>query len=273
MITLNGTEYKLVLIDTNILSEVIKNKFQERSQLLTWTASHKSILCISPFTILEIRNIPTIYEQFLELFSTIPFIILKSHEQLLQNEVSVYPISENVNPVLIGFAGILSKAKPREVLEKAFNDKQILADEKYWNMGREQIVKGIKELVKNYPPENGKYTKKKIRDFVQLAGFQQIALRQSEFARSVINSGGIVEVDAFPSIKMTSLVVFHKFYVDARKPSISDAFDIIIFAAVPYVDIVIGENHFVAMLKKIKSQDSFINHVTAFNMKYLRSLK
>ena len=273
MITLNGTKYKLVLIDTNILSEVIKNKFQEVRKLLEWTTSQKSILCFSPFTVLEIRKISTIYEQFLELFSTIPCIILKSHEQLLQDEVSVYPISANVDPVLVGFPGVLGKATLREVLEKTFNGDKILADEKFWNLGREQIVIGIQELVKNFPPENRKYTKKKIRDFVQLAGFQQIALRQREFAKSVINSGGIVDIDAFPSIKMTSLVVFHKFYVDSRQPLISDAFDIIIFSVVPYVDIVISENHFVAMMKKIRSQDSFVNHVDAFNMKYLRSLE
>ena len=141
MITLNGTKYKLVLIDTNILSEVIKNKFQEFRKLLEWTTSQKSILCFSLFTILEIRKISTIYEQFLELFSTIPCIILKSHEQLLQNEVSVYPVSANVNPVLVGFPGVLGKARLREVLEKTFNDNQILADEKYWNLGREKIVK------------------------------------------------------------------------------------------------------------------------------------
>lgn len=273
MITLNGTKYKLVLIDTNILSEVIKNKYQEFQKLIEWTTSQKAIICFSLFTVLEIRKTPEIYKQFLELFSTIPCIVLKSHEQLLQDEMSVYPDSTKVNPVLVGFPGILAKAKLSEVFDKAFSEEQIVEDEKRWNLGREDIVVGIKGLVKNFPPENDKYTKKKIRQFIQLAGFQQIAMRQRDFAKSILDLGQAVDINAFPSVKMTSLVVFYKFYVDSRQPLTSDAFDIIIFSVVPYVDVIFSENHFVAMMKKIKSQDKFVDHINAFNIKHLRSFK
>src|SRR5215203_1527997 len=118
MITLNGTRYKLVLVDTNILSEVIKNNYQELRKLMEWTTSQKAIICFSLFTVLEIRKTPEIYKQFLELFSTIPCIVLKSHEQLLQDEVSVYPDSTKVDPVLVGFPGILAKAKLSEVFDR-----------------------------------------------------------------------------------------------------------------------------------------------------------
>jgi hypothetical protein len=273
MITLNGNNYKLVLVDTNILSEVIKNRFEEFRKLFEWTATQKSIICFSLFTILEIRKTPAIYSKFLELFSAIPCIILKSHEQLLQDEVSAYPNSAEVDPILVGFPGVLAKAKLNEILDKTFGETQVVANEKLWNSGQKEIVSGISGLVKNFPPENGKYTKKKIREFIQLAGFQQIALRQREFAKSILDLGGTVNVDAFPSVKMTAFVVFYKFYVDARRPLISDAFDIIIFSATPYVDVVISENHFVEMLKKIKIQDKFVEHVEAFNIKNLRSLK
>lgn len=272
MITLNGTKYKLVLVDTNILSEVIKNKNQEFRRLMDWTNSQKAIICFSLFTIIEIRKTPEIYRQFLELFSNIPCIVLKSHEQLLQDEVSVYPDSIKVNPVLVGFPGVLAKAKLSEVFDKAFSEKQIIEDEKRWNLGREEIISGIKDLVKNFPPENDKYTTKEVRQFILLAGYQQIAIRQREFAKSILDLGRFVDVDAFPSVKMTSFVVFYKFYVDARQSLTSDAFDIIIFSVVPYVDIVFSENHFVAMMKKIKTQDRFVDLVDAFNIKYLRSL-
>jgi len=272
MITLNKTQYKLALIDTNILSEIVKNRFQEFQKILKWADSQKAIICFSLFSILEIRKVPIIYEKFLELFSVIPCIILKSHEQLLQAEVTVYPVFSNVDPVLVGFAGPLAKAKLKDVLDTAFNENQILLDEKKWNSGREEIVAGIKGLVSNFPPDNGKYTKQKIREFVQLAGFQQIAIRQNKFANSIVKSKNSVDIDAFPSIKMTSLVVFYKFYADSRQSLTSDAFDIIIFSLTPYVDVVISENHFVEIIKKIKSQDSFIDHVNAFNISYLRSL-
>jgi len=271
MINLNGTEYKLLLVDTNIISEVIKNEHQEFRTLMEWYTSQRIVICFSFFTILEIRKTPALYKQFLKLFSVIPCVFLKSHEQLLQDEVSCYPDYSNINPVLLGFPSPLAKAKLHEVLEQAFKDSQIIAREEYWNSSRESIVEGIKGLIKNFPPKGDKYTKKEIREFVRLAGLQQIGLRQPEFFKASENSRRVIDVNSFPSIKITSLVVFYKFYVDSRKPLISDAFDILIFSSIPYVDLVISEKHLVSLIKKIKAHDKFINHVDMFDINYLRS--
>jgi hypothetical protein len=44
----------------------------------------------------------------------------------------------------------------------------------------------------------------------------------------------------------------------------------LIFSSLPYVDAIITENHFVDMLKKIKSQDPFIDHVDTYTITQLR---
>lgn len=270
MISINGTTYKLLLVDTNIISEAIKNKNQEMRRLLEWTSAEKFIICFSVFTILELRKVPILYKNFLDIFSVIPCIILKSHEQLLQDEVSKYPETKDINPINVGFAGMLAKANLKETLKMAFENDQIARDEKKWVSNRESIVEGIEELVKNFPPDNGKYSREKIREFIELAGFQQLALRQKDFVKSFIDSGGAIDIDAFPSIKITAFTVFYKFYIDQRSSKISDAFDILIFSSIPYVDAVITESHFVDAIKKIKSQDDFIKEIEAYTIKQLR---
>jgi len=272
MITLNGNEYKLLLVDTNVLIEVSKASSREFQNLIIWSNSKNFIVCFSPFSLLEIRKSPNRYQRFLELFSDFPCAVLKSHEQFLADEVLAYPNPKNIMPILVGAPGrIVSGNSIGDILNAAFTDQQILFDEARWLSGREEIVSGIKSLVKNFPPESGRYSRKRIREFIQLAGFQQIAMRQHSFAKASVDSGIAVEIDAFPSVKMMTYVVFYKFYADSiRKLLKSDAFDLLIFSAIPYVDAIIGESHIVDVMRKIQNQDDFIENVSAYTLSQIR---
>jgi hypothetical protein len=75
----------------------------------------------------------------------------------------------------------------------------------------------------------------------------------------------------FPSLKATGYTVFHKFYSDrTRKPTRSDAFDIIISAATPYVDAIVTENHQAEVLQKTMNQDDFIKDLSVLRLKDFR---
>jgi hypothetical protein len=81
----------------------------------------------------------------------------------------------------------------------------------------------------------------------------------------------VVDVDAFPSLKTSLYTAFHKFYVDkTRKPSRSDAFDIVISAGTPYVEAIVTENHQAEVLRKVKRVDDFIANVLVFTLKDFR---
>jgi hypothetical protein len=123
MIILNGNEYKLLLVDTNVLIEVSKKSSREFQNLIVWTTSEKFIICFSIFSLLEIRKSPKRYRQFLELFSDFPCAILKSHEQLLTDEVSVYPNPQNINPILVGAPGrIISGNSLKDIVDSLFTE-------------------------------------------------------------------------------------------------------------------------------------------------------
>jgi len=272
MIVLNGREYKLLLVDTNVVSEMIKNPTREFKSFLEWTVPNKFIPSFSLFTVLEIRKAVDIYEKFLELFSVLPCVILKSHEQLFTEEVVHYPNPKTINPILVASSGVLApeNQKLKDLLNAVFSDSENLKNENIWNEGKFEVVEGIKSLVENFPPNGKKYTSKRIREFIEIAGFAQIAMRAPKFAKSKLDSGIAVSVDAFLSLKMILYTVFYKFYNDPRQSSSSDTFDLIISAVTPYVDAVISENHQVEVIKKIKSQDDFIQHVQGFTLRHLR---
>ena len=77
---------------------------------------------------------------------------------------------------------------------------------------------------------------------------------------------------AFPSVKATAYAVWHKFYADqSLRWAISDAFDIIIASAIPYVDAVITESHLAESLRKTKRIDDFIQPLKIHTLRDFRS--
>ncbi|MFN2593698.1 MAG: hypothetical protein ABR579_02275 [Actinomycetota bacterium] len=111
-----------------------------------------------------------------------------------------------------------------------------MKQEQGWNASRHEIVDGMVSLVPNFPPEGTAYTRAQLKEFIFLAGFEQLVLRAEGFVTRMLSEGNEVKLDAFPSLKASLYTVFHKFYVDrSRDPANSDAFDIIIAAGLPYV--------------------------------------
>lgn len=77
--------------------------------------------------------------------------------------------------------------------------------------------------------------------------------------------------DVSASLKATALTVFHKFYADrTRKPSQSDAFDIVISAATPYVDAIVTEAHQAEALRKMRRLDEFLAHLRIYTVRDFR---
>ena len=269
MITLNGNTYKLCLIDTNVVSEMMKRPNPLMRHFFERMPPSEYIPCFSLFTILELRERDDVYQRFLEMFSKFPCCILKNLDLLFKDELAAYPDPSEVSPILIASpGGLVPKNKNlAEILNQAFGTPDIQANADRWNAGKNEIVEGIVSLVKNYPPKSEKYTTKEIKGFVEIAGFQQIAMRAFDFAQKIVQQGQAVSVDAFRSIKMTAFIVFYKFYPDKRRPIDSDAFDIIIASVLPYVDTVITEKHQAEIFRKIQKLDKLIENLEIFTLK------
>ena len=274
VIKINGTEYRLVLLDTNALSEFSREANSFR-QFLSWSnASPAFVPCFSPFSVLEMRHRVDVYQGFKELFGVFPSIMLKSHEQLLDEEVKSYPDPTDIDPTLLGFSALGGEGMDLDrVLELAFGDAFVRGREKCWNDGRQDIVEGIASLVANFPPDGETYGPGEVRQFIEMAGFSQIAMRQVDFAKQMVQiNNQQVDISAFPSVKATTYAVWHKFYADRnRKWKRSDAYDIIIASAIPYMDAVITESHLAESMRKTKRLDDFIQHLAVYTLRDFRA--
>jgi hypothetical protein len=97
---LGDTDYKLCLLDTNAVSAVVKNADREFRHYVEWSLGMTPIHVpsCSLFTVLELGRSPAVYEKFTEVFNVVPCILLKSHHQLLEDEVHLYPDPSAVDP-------------------------------------------------------------------------------------------------------------------------------------------------------------------------------
>jgi hypothetical protein len=270
-ITINGNDYRLVLLDTNALSEFAKQGDSLR-HFLTWSSAEPMFVpCFSLFSVLEMRRRPDVYGRFKELFRVLPCMLVKSHEQLLEDEVCCYPDPSGIDPTLLGFSMLGGEGMDLvRVLDRASEDEFFRGRERYWNDGAQDIVEGIASLVANFPPDGDKYSRDEVRHFVEMAGFSQVAMRQLDFAKRMVEIESVA-IGAFPSVKATTYAVWHKFYADRnRKWTRSDAFDIIIASAMPYIDAVVTESQMADGLRKTKRLDDFIERLTIHTLRDFR---
>jgi hypothetical protein len=273
MITINGNRYRLVLLDTNALSEFAKRGESFRHFLMWSSAEPMFVPCFSLFSVLEMRRRPDVYGRFKELFRVLPCMLVRSHEQLLEEEVHCYPDPSCIDPTLLGFSMLGGEGMDLvRVLDRASEDEFFRGKEEFWNEGAQEIVEGIASLVANFPADADSYTREEVQHFVEMAGFSQLAMRQHDFAKQIVeNLNQAVSMDAFPSLKATTYSVWHKFYADQnRKWTRSDAFDIIIASAIPYVDAIVTESHLAEGLRKTKRLDDFIRRLTIHTLRDFR---
>jgi hypothetical protein len=109
--------------------------------------------------------------------------LLKSHEQLLEEEARHYPDPSEIDPTLLGFSGELGSEGNHlaKVLPFAFSDAELVERARYWNESEQAIVEGIVSLVPNYPPSKGEvYVASDVRLFLLMAALQQLYLRAVE---------------------------------------------------------------------------------------------
>lgn len=276
MVEINGKQYKLCLLDTNAISEMIKNHDDEFPKYFNNLFREGFIPSFSLFSIIELQQKPNLFSTFLDIFSVFPSVILKGHNQILDEEIQNYPQHQKISPLLLSLVAI----KPFETLSKRQTVAKLFESEPFSSYSKKYVANRNKDLNKmianaqTYLAASGKYSKTEIWLYMQLFVLQQLLLQKQSFVEM---RGGrdAIDVNAFPSLLMMAYSIFYKFYEDRlRKPSESDVFDIVISALVPYADAFITERNQAEALKKIRNKEkSFLMDLKILTIKDLRALK
>lgn len=265
---INNTEYKLCLLDTNVLSELLKNPKEWLIYLSDTFSLANTILCYSIFSLSELFSRKDLFEKYIEIFSTFPSAILDGYHSIFEKEKNNYNTDIKINPLVIApFAIREPNLNAKQKLTKVIKDSGFTERTEYWINSRQEILNGILDLKKNFPRTKSTYSIDEIENFNFIASTQQLGLRDKKFANKMLVDGQKIDLDKFLSIKSTSYVVFYKFYSTDRKPVLSDVFDIIISSLFPYVDFVLTEGNLCEIIKTIQNRHNFLKHLVGYSLK------
>lgn len=268
MIRFNGKQCGLCLLDTNAVSQMVKHPDRELRHYFEWASNQTSsfLPAFSVFNLVELRRRPALYQEFLEVFNQYPCTFVKAYQQLVEDEIRTYPTPDRVNPLNYVHSGAAATSGLPALLEAVF-DVETVRNEERWHKERASVVQGISALVANFPPASEKYTPREQREFLETTVFQMVAMLDYDFAQKIVGEGKAVDIDAFPSVKAIGFTVWHKFYADrTRRPSLSDAFDIVISSVAPYMDAVVTERNLAAGLRRAMRSDEFMRDLRVFTV-------
>lgn len=275
MLIVGEDSYPLCLLDTLAVSEMVKRPRGAFKHFLEWSHDREVpfVPCFTVYALIELRRKPTLFSQFIEHFDPFPCVLLKGYMELIAEEVEHYPNPSVIDVCAVAFTPLGGPGNQLGNLPYILDQPQLAQKEEEWNREASEIVDGMVSLVANYPPAGATYTDAEVRDFVSTVCLTQLYFHgQENFIRRVHARGEAVDTDAFLTLKAMTYTVFHKFYVDAtRKPAVSDAFDVLMSALLPYVEAVITEAHLAEALGKTTRRDGFLRDLQVFTLRDFRT--
>ena len=275
MIKLNQTEYKLLLLDTNILREVISNKDSEKKLFEKFISSYSNyIFCFSIYNVIELKPYVDLYEKFLELFSILPCFMLYPFKNLLEQEWIAYQNNTKVeidNNIANAFSS-LGKGDSfnlRSFLTKMFESptSQIVENEllglediaSHWEGQREELIQSLKET--GYP-------RNMINDDFYL--FQEKSTIITMLKNAEIQVTDSINHEKFPAARIMLYSQYHRLHSTKKPITKNDVMDIKIASIIPYVDAVMVEGFQADICKKAKKIIPELRDLEIFTLRDIR---
>jgi hypothetical protein len=127
VIEANGREYALGLLDTNILSGMLKDIECFGKRVLERIDLGRTLVAITTYSVQELRRRPDLFDRLIDMMTWLPMVMLKTGGVLLDDEVGTYSTRARVDPVLVAPLGIRGPAgMPRSgVLRAIFENPEV----------------------------------------------------------------------------------------------------------------------------------------------------
>lgn len=149
MIKINEKEYKLILLDTNVIRTIINgydrlHKDNSFAKKILSYYFNESMLCISFYSLLELVPYKDIYDTFIEIFTSLPVFIILDFQTITNEEKTAYQenrefLIDNVAHFCLPKSNELLKYAQTVDLKKMKIDLQTTCDD--WNKQRESLPK------------------------------------------------------------------------------------------------------------------------------------
>lgn len=274
---LGKNEYKLILLDTNALREIVTNENCSGKGFLSKFFAEPPLYapCFSIYNTIELMPYKDIYEKFLDFFSIIPCLMFFPIKIIVQEEYRSF--MQNIdfkitNQIANAFSPIvnndsyncrrfferlnLNKELIQNINEEISNLKSIAIT---WKSQRDITRKQLDKLAL---PEN--MIDEKYYRFVE----------KKTIVKDLINWGielsRDIDLEKFPAIRIMEYSQFNRIHCTKKEIRPNDIMDITISGIVPYLNAVITEKFQANVYKKAKS---FISQMQSLEIYTLNDIR
>lgn len=268
----SGKTYKLCLLDTNALSEIVKRLAREGRGFVEEFPPSSWVPCWTIYNLIELRRAVSVYEQWLSVFSVYPSFVLKPFQDLLSDEVAAYASGADVCPLLHAFTPFAADQSYhlRSFVDKLFNQPVLASLERTRPNELQKTLEIWLAQKANFAPTSESANARDGDSYALHAGVETVGRLHPEWLRPFHESGEIPDLDPLPSLKVMLYSQYYRLYDPCWSPRPQEATDVEIMAATPYMDAVVTENFQGEVLKKIRHKVRGLDRLRVARLRDLR---
>lgn len=275
---IGANNYKLILLDTNAIREIVTNTNMSGKGFLERFFVHLTEAyapCFSIYNVIELMPYQDIYEKFLEFFSTIPCLMMFPVKRIFQKEVECY--LEEKSFIIDSY---IANAFTPLVLKDDYSCKDF-----FEGMTKETILmKNIKDEVKTFSSIATEWENRRTRTEKMLMA-QHLPLNminenfyktqeKATIIKDLKNYGISIPLESeifyLPASRMMEFSQFVRIYQTRKHIKPNDVMDIQISCIVPYVNAVVTENFQADVYKKAKRFIPQLKDLEIYTLKDIR---
>lgn len=268
----SGNVYRLCLLDTNALSEIVKNPQKEGRGFVETFNPESYVPCFTVYNLIELRRKLEVYKAFLKFFSKYPAFLLKTLKQIGEEEFDAYESKVSISPLFNAFSplGHNSTYMLEEFIGNFFSTPEIAELEKNWRLNDEETLRIWLENKRNFSPKKSATNAVDAERYVKEAGIQTLIQLSPKWVQRMLENGHVPNLEHFPSLKVMLYSQYYRIFEPTWEPRPQEVTDVMIMAVSPYVDAVVTERFQAEVFKKVKNKMPLINTLEVATLKDLR---
>ncbi len=269
---LSGNVYNLCLLDTNALSEILKDINGEAIGFMKKCPPENTVPCMTVYNYIELRRNPELFEEYLKVFSIYSNFLLKPHRILISDEVDSVNSSTPVSVYFRAFSYLGPKSTHDlcTFINLLFEVPDIAHIENNWRDEEKTAIESWLKRKSSFTSANPvansadgeRYVREMILNFLE--NDRQLSVKEK------IASAKNVIMDNYPSIQTMLYSEYYRIFEPNWEPQLQDVTDTYIIASAPYVDIVITERFQAEILRKIRNRVTGLDKLEILTLRDIR---
>jgi hypothetical protein len=268
----SGNAYKICLLDTNAISEIVKRPAVEGRGFIERFPPGTYAPCFTAYTLVELRRNADVYDRFLQFFGVYPCFVTAPHELILQAELAASGPLPVESILLYPFSPMrLDKSVDlRSFLERLFGSSEMIRAEQEWRSNEQSTLDAWLVNAKNFRTQRSVPNRVDADRYVKIAAIDTLCFLVPDWMKSHVDRRTVPDIGKLPSLHIMLYSQYYRVFDRQRPMSRQDVTDLRIMACSPYVDAIVTETYHAEILKKVRNR---VRGLKSVEIKTLRDIR